>query len=244
MAVKKNRAEQKRARRRRYRKTMASLTGAALLSSAMLTGASAAKASESPRGTSVAGALGEAWSRSKEELQESVKDALLEKIGASIESLRKNPEFIGQLWEKSKDKLEAMAKEEIQQRVEKQRRVWEAEILERLAPRLNQQANRVVDVTATAYTSGPEDNGAWDDKTHIGTKVRPGVIAVDPKVIPLGSKVYVELADGAGMYAVAEDTGGAIKGNRIDIALGNRGEAKQFGIQDAKVHILEPGHLS
>lgn len=243
MAVKKNRAEQKRARRRRYRKTMASLTGAALLSSAMLTGAPAVKASESPRSGGVAGALGEAWSRSKEEIQESVKDALLEKIGASIESLRKNPEFIGQLWEKSKDRLEAMAKEEIQQRVEKQRRIWEAEIRERLSPRHNQQANRVLDVTATAYAPGPEDNGVWDDKTHSGTKVRPGVIAVDPQVIPLGSKVYVEFADGAGVYAVAEDTGGAIRGNRIDIAMADRDEAKEFGIQNAKVHILEKSEI-
>lgn len=241
--MKKNRAEQKRARRRKYRKTMASLTGAALLSSAMLTGVPTAKAGESAR-SGPAEALSEAWSRSKEEIQDSIKDAVLEKIGASIESLRKNPEFLGQLWEKSKDKLEAMAKEEIQQRVEKQRRVWEAEIRERLLPRHNQQANRVLDVTATAYTSGPEDNGIWDDKTHLGTKVRPGVIAVDPKVIPLGSKVYIELADGAGLYAVAEDTGGAIKGNRIDIAMASRGEAKAFGIQDAKVHILEAGGIA
>ena len=41
------------------------------------------------------------------------------------------------------------------------------------------------------------------------------------------------------MDAVAEDTGGAIKGNRIDIAMSTRDKAKQFGIQDVKVHVLE-----
>lgn len=101
------------------------------------------------------------------------------------------------------------------------------------------KANKVLDIVATAYTSGPEDNGIWNDKTHIGTKVRPGIVAVDPKVIPLGTKVYIEFPTGEGMYAVAEDTGGAIKGNRIDIAMSTREKAKQFGIQDVKVHVLE-----
>ncbi len=100
-------------------------------------------------------------------------------------------------------------------------------------------ANKVLDIVATAYTSGPEDNGIWNDKTHIGTKVRPGIIAVDPKVIPLGTKVYIEFPDGTGTYAVAEDTGGAIKGNRIDIAMSTREKVKKFGIQDVKVHVLE-----
>lgn len=100
-------------------------------------------------------------------------------------------------------------------------------------------ANKVLDIVATAYASGPEDNGIWNDKTHIGTKVRPGIIAVDPNVIPLGTKVYIEFSNGEGMYAVAEDTGGAIKGNRIDIAMSTRDKAKQFGIQDVKVHVLE-----
>ncbi|SMC51996.1 3D domain-containing protein [Sporomusa malonica] len=99
---------------------------------------------------------------------------------------------------------------------------------------------KVLDVRATAYAPGPHDNGPWGDKTHIGTTVRPGIIAVDPNIIPLGSRVYVEYPDGTGQYAVAEDTGGAIKGNRIDVALSSVGQAYDFGIKNAKVYVLGP----
>lgn len=98
---------------------------------------------------------------------------------------------------------------------------------------------KVHNIVATAYAPGHEDNGKWGNLTHIGTLVRPGIIAVDPKVIPLGSRVYIEFSDGRGMHAVAEDTGGAIKGNRIDIAFQTRTEAKQFGIQDVKIYVLD-----
>lgn len=95
-----------------------------------------------------------------------------------------------------------------------------------------------LDIVATAYAPGPHDNGKWGNLTHVGTQVRPGVIAVDPKVIPLGSRLYIEFPDGHGMYGVAEDTGGAIKGNRIDIAMWTVAEAYDFGIQNIKVRIL------
>jgi 3D (Asp-Asp-Asp) domain-containing protein len=104
-----------------------------------------------------------------------------------------------------------------------------------------QQYSRVLDIVATAYAPGYEDNGPWGNLTHIGTQVRPGIIAVDPKLIPLGSKVYIEFADGHGVYAVAEDTGGAIKGKRIDIAFADRAEAKRFGIQNVKVYVINEG---
>ncbi|MBP2626467.1 MAG: spore cortex-lytic enzyme [Firmicutes bacterium] len=95
-----------------------------------------------------------------------------------------------------------------------------------------------LDIVATAYAPGAHDNGKWGSLTHIGTQVRPGVIAVDPKVIPLGSRLYIEFPDGHGMYGIAEDTGGAIKGNRIDIAMLTVSEAYDFGIQNIKVRIL------
>lgn len=97
---------------------------------------------------------------------------------------------------------------------------------------------KVLNVKATAYAPGPHDNGKWGNLTHIGTQVRPGIIAVDPKIIPLRTRVYIEFADGSGAYAVAEDTGGAIKGNRIDIAKQTVQEAYKFGIQQVKVYIL------
>ena len=96
----------------------------------------------------------------------------------------------------------------------------------------------VLHVKATAYAPGAHDNGQWGSLTHMGTTVRPGVMAVDPAVIPLGSRVYIEYPDGTGSYAVAEDTGGAIKGNRIDIAMSSVDAAYDFGIQNVKVYVL------
>ncbi|MBP2635620.1 MAG: spore cortex-lytic enzyme [Firmicutes bacterium] len=97
---------------------------------------------------------------------------------------------------------------------------------------------KALDIKATAYAPGPHDNGQWGNLTHMGTQVRPGVIAVDPNVIPLGSRVYIEFADGNSMYGVAEDTGGAIKGNRIDIAMHSVDKAYDFGVQNVKVYVL------
>lgn len=96
----------------------------------------------------------------------------------------------------------------------------------------------VLQVKATAYAPGPHDNEQWGDKTYMGTTVRPGIIAVDPNVIPLGSRVYLEYPDGTGHYAVAEDTGGAIKGNRIDIAMSSVAKAYDFGIKNVKVYVV------
>ncbi|MBP2643386.1 MAG: hypothetical protein H6Q67_1273 [Firmicutes bacterium] len=97
---------------------------------------------------------------------------------------------------------------------------------------------QVIDIKATAYAPGPHDNDQWGSKTYLGTQIRPGVIAVDPKIIPLGSKLYIQYPDGHGVYAVAEDTGGAIKGNRIDVAKWSVKEAEDFGIQHVKVFVI------
>lgn len=77
--------------------------------------------------------------------------------------------------------------------------------------------------------------------TYSGTKARPGVIAVDPRVIPLGSKVYVESTDGTSDYgfAIAEDTGSAIKGNRVDIFIGDRKSALRYGRRNVRVYVIE-----
>jgi len=87
---------------------------------------------------------------------------------------------------------------------------------------------------ATAY-SRSEEEGTADGITASGTIVRPGVVAVDPEVIPLGTKIIIE---GMGTY-VAEDTGGAIKGNRLDIYYESRKEAFEFGVQSVNVFVLE-----
>ncbi|MEW6044992.1 MAG: 3D domain-containing protein [Bacillota bacterium] len=77
-------------------------------------------------------------------------------------------------------------------------------------------------VEATAYSYGC---GNGDGVTATGTPVRWGVVAVDPQIIPLGSRVEIA---GLGVFQ-AEDTGGAIKGSRIDIWMPSRGMALQWG---------------
>ncbi|HBV86602.1 MAG TPA: hypothetical protein DEF42_08095 [Desulfosporosinus sp.] len=69
--------------------------------------------------------------------------------------------------------------------------------------------------------------------TATGASVRTGIIAVDPRVIPLGRKVYVE---GYGP-ARALDTGGAIKGNRIDLYMNSREEALSWGVRNVTVYV-------
>jgi uncharacterized protein YabE (DUF348 family) len=91
-------------------------------------------------------------------------------------------------------------------------------------------------VSSTAYTASC--NGCSGvTATGINLKANPNskVIAVDPNVIPLGTKVYV---DGYG-YAVAGDTGSAIKGNKIDVFLPSKSEAYRWGRKKVKVKILD-----
>lgn len=95
------------------------------------------------------------------------------------------------------------------------------------------KAKRVFTVRATAYTSDPRENGGWN-VTAIGTKIRRGVIAVDPRVIPLRTRVYVE---GYG-FATAEDTGGAIKGNKIDVVMDTKAQSRNWGVRNVKIYIL------
>ncbi len=95
-----------------------------------------------------------------------------------------------------------------------------------------------LDMTATAYTYG--ESGHWGDVTASGKAVQVGYVAVDPKVIPLGSRLYITYPNGNVCYgfAVAEDTGGAIKGNRIDLFFETYEEAISFGRRKVKVYVL------
>ena len=66
-------------------------------------------------------------------------------------------------------------------------------------------------------------------------------MAVDPKVIPLGTKMYIVSADGEYLYGycVAEDTGGAIQGNIVDLFFNTYEECIQFGRRDVLIYILD-----
>ncbi|WP_371370686.1 3D domain-containing protein [Sporomusa aerivorans] len=98
-----------------------------------------------------------------------------------------------------------------------------------------QNYRKLIDMKATAYGPGPMDNGKWNDSTYVGSKVKKGVAAVDPNVIPMGTKLWIE---GYGP-AIANDQGSAIKGNRIDLAFDTRQEALDYGIQNVKVYVLK-----
>ena len=89
-------------------------------------------------------------------------------------------------------------------------------------------------VEATAYYPGFDCNGKWGNLTKMGYEAKPGRIAVDPRVIPLGSRLFVETYG----YCVAVDTGGAIKGNRIDLCFETREECIQFGRRKLVVYVL------
>lgn len=91
---------------------------------------------------------------------------------------------------------------------------------------------RIMTMRATGY--GPGDNGRWGAQTATGLRPGYGVVAVDPRFIPLGTRLYIE---GYG-YAVAGDTGGAIKGNRIDLGHDSASAAEAVGRRNVRVLIL------
>ncbi|MGE5484199.1 MAG: G5 domain-containing protein [Ignavibacteriales bacterium] len=94
---------------------------------------------------------------------------------------------------------------------------------------------KAMDVVATAYTPGPESTGSSaDGYTATGLKAGYGIVAVDPRVIKLGSRLYVE---GYG-FAVAGDVGGAIKGARIDVCFESTKEAYQWGRRRVRIYLL------
>jgi len=138
----------------------------------------------------------------------------------------------------AKSSVEAKTMDRSSKQVTQAKKVQAAPTAEKTSVGAPENFQKVIDVKATAYAPGAHDNDQWGDKTFLGTTVRPGVVAVDPDVIPLGSRVYIKYPDGTGHYAVAEDTGGAIKGNRIDVALDSVDEAYDFGIKNAKIYML------
>lgn len=100
-------------------------------------------------------------------------------------------------------------------------------------------------VRATAYSAGFSSTGKRPGdknygKTASGTTARRNPygyssVAVDPRVIPIGTKLYIE---GYG-YAVAEDTGGGINGNAIDVFFETDGECIKWGVKKVNVYILK-----
>lgn len=138
--------------------------------------------------------------------------------------------------EQSEDKVIAVGTKQTSPKIEK---VSAASSADNLASdtvsRSNESTGKVLTVSSTAYTascSGCSGHTA----TGVNLKNNPDakVIAVDPNVIPLGSKVHVE---GYG-YAIAADTGSAIKGKKIDVFFPEKSAAYRWGNKQVTIKVL------
>ncbi|WP_348623035.1 3D domain-containing protein [Paenibacillus peoriae] len=97
---------------------------------------------------------------------------------------------------------------------------------------------------ATAYTAfcfegciGVTATGL--DVSHTVKHRGRRIVAVDPRVVPLGTRLTIRTADGRTFEAIAEDTGGAIKGRKIDVLVPSERKARKFGRQRVRVKVTE-----
>lgn len=104
------------------------------------------------------------------------------------------------------------------------------------------RAVRLEDVLVTHYDCCLECCGKTDGITASGLRATPGVtVAVDPDVIPLGADVLVDYGDGTGLhYYRADDVGGAVKGNHIDLCVESHEKADELGRRQATVWWVIP----
>ncbi len=101
-------------------------------------------------------------------------------------------------------------------------------------PQVSRGYVRTFTMVATGYTEAAEENYPYAGQpSYIGIPLGRGVVAVDPNVIPMGTKLFVE---GYG-EAIAADQGGAIQGNRIDLYFDSKFEANNWGMRTVKVYI-------
>ena len=97
-------------------------------------------------------------------------------------------------------------------------------------------SSRKLKVRATAYAPGERCNGPYNDGlTSMGLRIGPGIVAVDPGVIPYGARLYIE---GYG-YGIAADCGSAIQGTRVDLCFRSVEEALKYGIRNTTLYILD-----
>ncbi|EJQ39157.1 hypothetical protein IEC_02115, partial [Bacillus toyonensis] len=192
-----------------------------------------AKAKEEAKAQEIAKAKEEAKAQ---EIAKAKEEAKAQEIARAKEEAK--AQEIARAKEEAKAQEIARAKEEAKAReIEKAKE--EAKAKEE-SKNNTQSAKRELTVVATAYTADPSENGTYGGRvlTAMGHDLTANpnmrIIAVDPKVIPLGSKVWVE---GYG-EAIAGDTGSAIKGNRIDVLMGSKSKAMNWGRQTVKVKIL------
>jgi 3D (Asp-Asp-Asp) domain-containing protein len=202
------------------------------------------QAPDSQRSPSLSGAASTAASTQKLVLREPIPYTTLRKATSQLRSGTSRTVQSGKNGEKEStyqvytrpDGVE-LRREIVHSRILKQSRpeIIEEGRQEALPSRGYFSGRRVVTMVATTYD--PYNcGGSGSGRTFTGLKGGYGVVAVDPHFLPLGTRLFIE---GYG-YAVAADTGGAIKGNRIDLGIDSQHDAK--GVQNMKavrVHILD-----
>ncbi|MDX5883222.1 cell wall-binding protein EntB [Bacillus cereus group sp. BfR-BA-00999] len=198
-----------------------------------------AKAKEEAKAQEIAKAKEEAKAQ---EIAKAKEEAKAQEIAKAKEEAK--AQEIAKAKEEAKAREIAKAKEEAKAReiakAKEEAKAREALKAKEESKNNAQSAKRELTVVATAYTADPSENGTYGGRvlTAMGHDLTANpnmrIIAVDPKVIPLGSKVWVE---GYG-EAIAGDTGSAIKGNRIDVLMGSKSKAMNWGRQTVKVKIL------
>ena len=117
---------------------------------------------------------------------------------------------------------------------------------EKIEAALMAKGTRLDDVKITHYCICKKCCGKDPDHpaygiTASGKRATPGVtMAVDPKVIPLGSDILVDYGDGDIQAYIAQDTGGGIKGNRLDLCVEDHQTAINLGVRTATVWFIPP----
>ncbi|MEJ9225644.1 3D domain-containing protein [Priestia aryabhattai] len=168
----------------------------------------------------------------EEQQQAQAEQAQKEQQQAQAEQAQKEQQ---QAQAEQAQKEQQQAQAEQAQKEQQQAQAQQAQQQQQPAEPSQQASGKSMTVEATAYTANCA-GCSGTTATGVDLKANPNqkVIAVDPSVIPLGSKVYVE---GYG-EAVAADTGGAIKGNRIDVFVPAEGDAQQFGRKSVKITVM------
>lgn len=162
-------------------------------------------------------------------------------LRAEIAKLEKRNEAIQEIETAAVTSLGSLAREfeEYRAQVARDRALEEAERAQAMAAYEEMGAYQYIGVcTLTAYCCESKDDphicGDGDGLTATGLPVAPGMVAVDPDIIPLGSTVIIN-----GVSYLAADTG--VSGYHIDIAIQTHEEASDFGVSSAEVWIIPPG---
>lgn len=160
---------------------------------------------------------------------------------AKLELEKKKNELIVAKKKIEQEQMELQKRASLQQEQEQEQKQVKSENTENtIVVSRGVKSRKTINMVATSYIALCNSGCSGITATGVDVRNTPSdmIIAVDPRVIPLHTKVKVTLQNGQSFYATAEDTGGAIKGHKIDILKATSGEAVKFGRQRVTVTIL------